>query len=137
MTAIWPHRALGDEALKDARLDELATWVNVAQFVSFSPTGDQRFCRIAGIDPGEKFAQPRHALEAVLKAAVEGRINLRSFRPESAQGNEFIYGIDRLDDAEAAFKRLAAAGLFVIANETIDVSDGGVSGVAQGGVVEF
>jgi hypothetical protein len=27
--------------------------------------------------------------------------------------------------------------LFVIANETVDVSDGGVSGVIQGGVIEF
>ena len=32
---------------------------------------------------------------------------------------------------------MSAEGLFVIANETVDVSDGGVSGVIQGGVAEF
>jgi hypothetical protein len=34
-------------------------------------------------------------------------------------------------------RELAASGLYTIANETIDINDGGVSGVAAGGVVEF
>ncbi len=37
----------------------------------------------------------------------------------------------------SALHRLLGEGLFVIANETVDVRDGGVSGVAQGGVLEF
>ena len=37
----------------------------------------------------------------------------------------------------AALERLTADGLHTIVNETVDVSDGGVSGVAQGGVIEF
>jgi hypothetical protein len=36
-----------------------------------------------------------------------------------------------------AVRRLGAQGLYTIANETIDVGDGGVSGVAYGGVLEF
>jgi hypothetical protein len=137
MTAPWPAGAMTGENLKDARLDELATWANVAQFVSFSPACETRFCRIAGVKPDESFTTPRAALELLLNASAKRCINLRSFRPEMAQGNEFIYGIQRLDDAEAALRRLATAGCFVIANETVDVNDGGVSGVAQGGVLEF
>jgi len=38
---------------------------------------------------------------------------------------------------EALVRNMSAEGLFVIANETVDVSDGGVSGVIQGGVAEF
>jgi hypothetical protein len=136
MTAPWLVES-ANGSFKDAGLDELAAWANVAQFVSFSPARIQRFCRIAGVVPSEPFASPRAALEQLLKASVDGRVNLRSFRPDSPQGNEFIYGIERLEDAEAALWRLTDLGLFVIANETIDVNDGGVSGVAQGGAVEF
>jgi hypothetical protein len=39
--------------------------------------------------------------------------------------------------AESAVERLSLQGLHVIANETIDVHDGGVSGVVLGGTIEF
>ncbi len=53
------------------------------------------------------------------------------------QGNEFIYGLDKVQAAVSAINRLTASGMFVIANETIDINDGGVSGVSQGGLFEF
>lgn len=129
--------AMEGATFKDSRLDELAAWANVAQFVSFSPDCVQRFSRIAGAQPNEIFTNPLAAMEMLLKNSIDGRINLRSFRPESPQGNEFIYGLNRLAEAEAALRRLGTDGLFIIANETIDVNDGGVSGVAQDGVIEF
>ena len=122
---------------KDARLNELAESWNVAQFVSFSPSCRQRYAWIAGLEPNQAIAGPAAALELLLQRSGEGRINLRSFLPDRPQGNEFIYGIDRLDDAEAGLRRLTASGMFVIANETIDIHDGGVSGVVQDGVIEF
>lgn len=122
---------------KDTRLDELAELGNVAQFVSFGPDGLQRYGRIAGTLPNERYESTARALGLLLERSGEHRINLRSFRPDHPQGNQFIYGIDRTPDAESALTRLLAAGYFVIANETIDVEDGGVSGVAQGGAIEF
>jgi hypothetical protein len=40
-------------------------------------------------------------------------------------------------DVLSALNRLAREGAYTIVNETVDISDGGVSGVAMGGVVEF
>ena len=125
---------------KDRSLDRLAETGNVAQFVSFSPVNGrahQEFSRIAGHQPNDPFLSERMALEALLRLSSDGSINLRSFRPDDPRSREFIYGIQSVDDAESALGRLLASGLFVIANEMVDVSDGGVSGVVQGGVMEF
>jgi hypothetical protein len=122
---------------KDAVLDELADVGNVAQFVSFSPNLIQRYSRVIGFDANHKFRDAKVAVSSLLDRAADGRINIRSFDPNSPQGNEFLYGITRAEDALSHMQRLAAAGLFLIANETVDVFDGGVSGVAQGNVIEF
>jgi hypothetical protein len=122
---------------KDEALDRLASYGNVAQFVSFSPELEQRFSRVAGYWANHHFADCASAVRAIVEAAPEGRVNVRSFRPDCPQGNEFIYGLKDADGAIAEVKRLTSTGLFVIVNETIDVNDGGVSGVVQGGVVEF
>ena len=50
---------------------------------------------------------------------------------------DFLYGLKTVDEAVVGAERLASEGLFVIANETIDIYDGGVSGVVQGDIVEF
>lgn len=64
-------------------------------------------------------------------------INVRTFRPESPQGNPFHYGIRDAERAAALVRRLATDGLHVVVNETIDVKDGGVSGVLFGDIIEF
>jgi hypothetical protein len=124
---------------KDESLDKLAERINVAQFISFSPglSPRQEFSRVLGREPNTKFPTLRAGLEELLQASSEGSINVRSFQPDSPQSHEFIYGIKSLDAAQAAVERLSLQGLYVIANETIDVHDGGVSGVALGGVIEF
>lgn len=125
------------EYFKDAQLDQLARIGNVAQFVSFSPDLQQRFSRIMGFPPNHHFCGVSDALTSLLDRSPEHRVNLRSFKPDSPQGQEFIYGIVSEAVAEQEVIRLAESGLFVIANETVDVNDGGVSGVAHGGVIEF
>ncbi len=45
--------------------------------------------------------------------------------------------VTRAFERAVAVKRISAAGFHVIVNETIDVSDGGVSGVLEGGIMEF
>jgi hypothetical protein len=64
-------------------------------------------------------------------------VNVRSFRAGAAKGGPFTYGLTRPGDVLAVLTARAAEGLHTIANETVDVNDGGVSGVALGGLVEF
>ncbi|NKE12575.1 hypothetical protein FVP47_08165, partial [Mycobacterium tuberculosis] len=92
---------------------------------------------MAGHAPNDPFLSERLALETLLRLSPEASINLRSFSPDSPRSREFVYGIGNVEDAMSALHRLLGEGLFVIANETVDVRDGGVSGVAQGGVLEF
>ena len=121
---------------KDEALDRLAAYGNVAQFVSFDPHLNPRFSRIVHRPPNECL-EVALAVRSLILASPEGKVNVRSFKPNNLQGNEFIYG---LSDAQAVVdqvRHLASLGFFVIVNETVDVNDGGVSGVAQGSVIEF
>src|SRR5260370_14596990 len=122
---------------KDARLDQLAKWGNVAQFVSFGPDLEQRFSRIRGFEPNHRFSEAREALTTLLDRSPERRVNIRSFKPDDPQGHEFVYGIHSADIAVEQLARLTASGLWVIVNETVDVNDGGVSGVVHENVMEF
>jgi hypothetical protein len=123
--------------LKDELLSRLAEQANVAQFISFGPGPElrQRHARVRGHRPDHRFPTPEDAIDALLAAA--GSVNVRSFRPGAARGGPFTYGLTGRDDVLAILRARAGAGLHTIVNETIDVHDGGVSGVALGGVVEF
>ena len=126
---------------KDESLDTLARAGNVAQFVSFKPTTagklSQQYSRIAEYDPNHEFSGAEEALCALLAASAEGSINLRSYAPDSPRSKEFVYGLKNVKEALEGLARLTSEGLFVIANETVDITDGGVSGVVQGGIIEF
>lgn len=126
---------------KDESLDELAGQGNVAQFISYEPVSGgvprQRFSRVAGYAPNHQFATLADAIQSLLRASSEKSLNIRSFIPDDPRSKEFVYGLKSADDILQHVNRLAAEGLFLILNETIDVSDGGVSGVVQGGVIEF
>jgi hypothetical protein len=122
---------------KDEILDRLAKHANVAQFVSFGPALEQRHAWIHGHEPNARFASVDEGVGALLAASPEGSVNVRSFQPHDPKSREFIYGLKRVDEVTANLRRLAAGGLFTIVNETVDVDDGGVSGVAHGAVVEF
>jgi hypothetical protein len=122
---------------KDAILDALARTANVAEFVSFGPDLRQRYAWIRGHDPNHRFASPRAAIATLLERASEQSVNIRSFDPESPKSREFIYGKTDPDAVDGEVRRLADQGLYTIVNETIDVNDGGVSGVMYGDAVEF
>lgn len=126
---------------KDASLNLLAETMNVAQFVSFSPSGDGRakpeFSRIAGMSPNCSFPNISTAIETLLHASSDKSINVRSYEPSNSQSREFVYGLTNVLDAVAVVERLTQEGLHTIVNETIDVNDGGVSGVLMGDVLEF
>lgn len=125
---------------KDETLNELAETFNVAQFVSFAPGSEgpeQQFSRIADFVPNYDFGSVDKAIQALFARSSDGTVNVRSFSAEQAQSREFIYGITTPADAVAAVQRIAREGAYTIVNETINVSDGGVSGVVMGSVVEF
>ncbi|MEP7457523.1 hypothetical protein [Phyllobacterium sp. SB3] len=125
---------------KDETLDQLAQTFNVAQFVSFAPASEgllQQFCRIAGFRANHRFSSVTEAIQALFERSSEGTVNVRSFSVHQTQSREFIYGIDNVTLAVEAVERMGSEGAFTIVNETVDVSDGGVSGVVMGDVVEF
>ena len=122
---------------KDEILDRLAERANVAQFVSFSPELTQRYSRVSGLPANHTFSSISEAVVALLERSVESSVNVRSFDPLDPKSREFVYGIKRASEAENVVRRLAGEGLFTIVNETIDIHDGGVSGVALGDIIEF
>jgi len=125
--------------LKDDVLARLATTRNVAQFVSFGPGADPPV-RHAWIHDIEERARPGSVDEAIARlfsSSAESSVNVRSFRAGQPKSQEFIYGLTSQLEAIAAVRRLASTGLYTIANETVDVMDGGVSGVSYAGVLEF
>jgi hypothetical protein len=121
---------------KDEALDRLAAYGNVAQFASFDQHLSPRYSRIVNRPPNEHL-QLGDAVSALIAASPERRVNVRSFRPENLHGNEFIYGLDDSQTVIYHATRLAEQGLYTILNETVDINDGGVSGVSQGSIVEF
>jgi hypothetical protein len=123
---------------KDEGLERLADDANVAQFVSFGPGQDPaiRFARIFGDPPAERLTVDA-VLQLLLERSAEGSINVRSYRPDQPKSHDFIYGLRSAGDAAAAVRRFASSGLFSIVNETIDINDGGVSGVCSSEIIEF
>ncbi|HEX8128107.1 MAG TPA: hypothetical protein VF527_03330 [Pyrinomonadaceae bacterium] len=122
--------------IKDAVLDRVSEMANVAQFVSFAPEVRQRYARIRDYEPNHKFESVERAVETLLAASPDNSVNVRSFTPENPKSREFIYGLRTVEEAVAGVRRLAAEGLYTIVNETVNVGDGGVSGVALGDVIE-
>ncbi len=126
---------------KDAGLDALALHGNVAQFVSYAPDPRgglvQRYARVSSHPANYRFGSIAEAVDALLASAGEGSLNVRSYDPNSPRSREFVYGLRSVEDVVETVDRLAREGLHLIVNETIDVGDGGVSGVVSGDVVEF
>ncbi|MFN3944262.1 MAG: hypothetical protein ACK4K7_04985 [Allosphingosinicella sp.] len=125
---------------KDASLDRLAEIINVAQFVSYEPRRGkpkQAFARVLGEAPNHGFSGLQEAAETLLARSADGSVNVRSFTPESPLSREFIYGLKTVDEVTSAVLRLTREGLHTIVNETVDIHDGGVSGVILGNLIEF
>jgi hypothetical protein len=125
------------QLFKDAILEDVAKSANVAQFVSFSPELDQRFSRIWGYAPNCRFPSPEQAVRVLLENSPEASVNVRSFDPMRSKAGDFHYKLGRVEEVMVKLRTLAQARFFTIVNETINVNDGGVSGVAYGGIAEF
>jgi hypothetical protein len=123
--------------LKDDVLSHLARTYNVAQFISFGPGAEVPIRHQELREPVGGGLSLEHIVETLLRLSLGGSINIRSFAEDRPSGNPFHYGITNVADAAAIIRGLATSGFYTIANETININDGGVSGVAAGGIVEF
>lgn len=130
---------LGSFLYKDAVLDKLAIEGNVAQFVSFGPGPEpqQRKLHIRGLEPNQQLKSPLEAISQLLLASPERTVNVRTFRPDERKGWDLLYGLDEAEKVLIEVKMRAANDQYAIVNETIDIKDGGVSGVAMGDLMEF
>jgi len=125
---------------KDDILASLARSGNVAQFVSYRWDGElfvQSHSSVRGFSEDYDFGSLEAAARILLLSSPERKINIRSYDPDSPRSHEFVYGIDSESVVIEHASRLGNAGLNIILNETIDVADGGVSGVAHGDILEF
>jgi hypothetical protein len=136
-----PAKVKSQELSKSKSLDLMAErGMNVAQFISFVPDQGrpvQEFSRVAGRFANERFPNLHTAIETLLRASADGSVNVRSYAPRDPQSREFIYGLNRVEEVVSLVERLSGEGLHTIVNETVDVRDGGVSGVLQGNLLEF
>lgn len=136
-----PRIVVGSELVrKDESLEKLAgRGMNIAQFVSFTPEDGKphlAHARICGWTT-TKYTSNDTAIGILLERSSEGAVNVRSYNPNDSKSREFIYRITSIGEAMAAVNRLSSDGLHTIVNETIDVRDGGVSGVLMGNIIEF
>jgi hypothetical protein len=123
--------------LKDEVLDSIAEHANVAQFVSFDPDLKQRYARVYGKPRGYVFDSPLKAVTGLLESSLEKSVNIRTFGYGDSRSGDFIRGLTRAEDVLSALLQLSSRGLHTIVNESIDINDGGVSGVSCGDIVEF
>jgi hypothetical protein len=124
--------------LKDEILNYISSLFNVAQFASYSPYDlKPRFSRIFGHEPNYHFPTVEETLQVLIENSLEKTINVRTFRPGVLKGNPFYYGIKTAREAFDLLKKSASEGFYTIVNETIDINDGGVSGVVMNNIIEF
>jgi len=126
---------------KDEILNDLAWSGNVAQFVSFRPDKtkkcQQSYCRIYAFEPNHIFDSLKQAISHLIRNSPEKKINIRSYLPDNPKGYPLIYGITNVETALSKVNELTSKGLYTIVNETIDIEDGGVSGVCINDLIEF
>lgn len=124
--------------LKDEVLDYISASFNVAQFASFAPFDlKPRYSRIYGFQPNHQGVCLEDTLQALIDNSLEKSVNVRTFKPGFMKGNPFYYGIKTVSDVIELLKKSAADGFYTIVNETIDIHDGGVSGVVMNDIIEF
>lgn len=110
---------------------------NIARFISVSPENKIRHICIdenytSSIDLKENIIN-------LINLSSSKSVNIRSFSEESVKGNRFVYGkkLEDIDEIIEIITENCKEGKYSIINETIDVNDGGVSGVIMGNIIEF
>lgn len=121
--------------LKDDRLYAISQRSNVAQFASFDLLLRPRHVVLRGEMPAPIDAPSLVA--ALLERSRDNTVNIRTFSTGESKDSFFDYGLGQVAVVIAKLQEYASRGLHTIVNETIDIHDGGVSGVVLGGLAEF
>ncbi len=120
---------------KDEALEEIAFGGgNIARFSSFAPDKTLRYSRIS--DAEQYPNTPGEAAKLLFFHGVPS-INIRTFKPDKMEGNPFEYGLTDPAEIQKKVNEYASQGFYSIVHETIDVNDGGFSGVLIGNYAEF
>lgn len=127
------------ELLKD---DKLALMIeklgcNTAKFISITP--NKRIKHIY-IDKNYTYnGDLKKCILDLIKSSNSKSINIRSFSLTSMKGHSLVYGKkkDDIDEIIRIIQENCELNKYSIINETIDINDGGVSGVVLGNIIEF
>ena len=127
------------ELLKDDKLSFMYKKIgcNIARYISIAP--DMKIRYIYTDKEYEYKGDLRECIIDLIQHSSLKSVNIRSFSIEAMKGNELIYGkkVDDIDEIMNIIHKNCGANKYSIINETIDVNDGGVSGVVFGNIIEF
>lgn len=126
-----------ENKLKDEVLDSISKEFNVAQFASYGPNLIGRFSRIKNHKPNYHCDKIEDTIIILISNSWGKSVNIRTFKPDNTKGNPFYYGITSVKYVMTLLKQLSKQGYYTIVNETIDIKDGGVSGVVMNDIIEF
>ncbi|MGX1218692.1 hypothetical protein AB7M42_008957 [Bradyrhizobium diazoefficiens] len=126
------------ETSRDARMIDISSSCNIAQFVSFDEFSKVRFVKLASREiEGRASDDLSQVLAELFRASNSNLINLRFFHPGTSTGAVIVRDIESVDEALQISKSKMVSGGYAIASEVLELADGGVSGVLAGGTVEF
>lgn len=122
---------------KDDLLADLARRMNVAQFLSVRADlpSSLRHAYIRNCDAKQFTVE--QAVRKLLSASADSMVNVRTFSERQSKGGEFLMGLADVGTVLSAIAKFTQDGVSVIVNESIDIHDGGVSGVFLANAVEF
>jgi hypothetical protein len=127
------------ELLKDDKLSFMHEHMgcNIARYISTDPDMNIRYIKI-----DKDYVYKGDLKECILdliEVSNSKSVNIRSFSLESMKGHSLVYGkrVNEIDEILNVIQKNCSENKYSIINETIDVNDGGVSGVILGNIIEF
>lgn len=127
------------ELLKDDKLSFIyeKKGGNIAKYISIAPNREIRHINIdKQYDYSGEF---RKCILDLINSSSLKAVNIRSFSVETMKGNSLVYNkkADDIEEIMNVIDKNCNENKYSIINETIDVNDGGVSGVVLGNIIEF
>lgn len=128
--------------MKDEKLNCVLNYNygNIAQYISFGSIEEDkpRFVHISNYTHTNNCTN-RDLIEKLIYSSQSKSVNIRSYSPNIMKGNKLISNkrIEDIDEILSIIKDNRLEGKYSIVNESIDINDGGVSGVVLGDIIEF
>lgn len=127
------------ELLKDDKLAFMYEKMdcNIARYVSIAPDMSIRY---VNIDADYVYkGNLKNCILDLIESSNSKSVNIRSFSLELMKGHSLVYGKQdyEIDEILNVIQKNCNENKYSIINETIDVNDGGVSGVILGNIIEF